>query len=86
MVVFVFSKKDFKLIFEFMQLREAFASGQPMDFGIKQTSHMLCSHFLAKSWKSQRFFALEVESLMLEGMCVVNSAKTSHEAIRSSPV
>ena len=47
-VVFVFSKKDFNIIFKFIQPREAFASRQSMDFAIKQKSHMLRSNFFGQ--------------------------------------
>ena len=58
-VGFVISKKDFNLIFNFIQPREAFASRQPTEFGIKQKSHLLRSHFFGqKSEEPMIFFAL----------------------------
>ena len=44
-LVLLSRKKDYNLIFKFIQPREAFASRQPTDFGIRQKSHMLRSHF-----------------------------------------
>ena len=55
-VVFVFSKKDFNLTFKFLQLREAFASRQPRDFGIKQKFHMLSSHFFGQNLEKPVIF------------------------------
>ena len=55
-VVLVFSKKDFDLIFKFIQPREALASGQQTDFGIKQKSHMLRSHFFGQKLEEPVIF------------------------------
>ena len=55
-VVFVFSKKNFNSIFEFIQAREAFASRQATDFGIKQKSHMLRFHFFGRKLEEPVIF------------------------------
>ena len=58
-VVFVFSKKDFNFIFKFKQPREAFASQQPVDFGIKQKPYMFRFHFFGQKLEKPMIFALE---------------------------
>ena len=63
-IVFVFLKKDFNLIFKFIQLREIFASRQPTDFGIKQKPHMLLSLFFVQKLEKPVVFVLKPMKLI----------------------
>ena len=55
-VVFVFSKKDFNLVFKFILSREVFASRQPTDFGIKNVSHFTLSFLRPKVGRAGDFW------------------------------
>ena len=90
-MVVVFSKKDFNLTLKFKQLREAFASRQPTDFGIKQKSQMLRSQLFGQKSEESVVFCHRTNEVdhfdrnvhMLKCIGVVNSARTSYATIRS---
>ena len=74
-VVFVFSKKDFTLIFKFIQPRKAFASRQPTDFDIKQKFHMLHSYFFGRKLEKPVIFFLERMKLIILTATSITSIK-----------
>ena len=74
-VVFAFSKKDFNLVFKFIQPREIFASRQPTDFGIKQKSQMLLSHFFGRKSEEPVIFGLERMKLITLTATFITSIK-----------
>jgi len=58
---FAFWKKSFNLISEFIQTMKATASLQPTNFGIKQESHMFCSHFFGQNLEKPVIFSMRTD-------------------------
>ena len=74
-VVFVFSKKNFNLIFKFIQPSEAFFSRQPAGVGMKQKSHMLRFHFFGQKLEEPVIFAFERMKLITLTATFITSIK-----------
>ena len=55
-ISFVFFKKNFNLVFQFIQMIKASASRQLRDYSIKEKSHMLCSHFFGQKLEEPVIF------------------------------
>ena len=62
-ISFVFLKKNFNLISQFIQPMKASVSRQPTDFSIKQKSHEFCSHFFGQKLEEPIIFCSQTNEV-----------------------